>query len=131
MNGKLWQIGVVLSLAPVVLIGVSGCSKDAPRSGKTGDQSTPVAEKKGQDHSGWWCDEHGVPEAECSMCSAKVAAERKKAGDWCEQHDRARSQCFICDASFKEKYAARYRAKYGKEPPAPTENEPPKNKDKK
>ena len=38
------------------------------------------------------------------------------------QHDRAKSQCFICDHSLKEKYAAKYRAKYGKEPP-PIEEE--------
>jgi hypothetical protein len=55
------------------------------------------------------------------MCSGKVAAERKKAGDWCEKHDRAKSQCFLCDPSLKERYAAVYRAKYGKEPPEPKE----------
>ena len=130
MSGKLWRIGVLLLLVPVVLVSVGGCSKETPGDGQTGDKATPVAEKKGQDHSGWWCDEHGVPEAECSMCQAKVAAERKKAGDWCDQHDRAKSQCFLCDPSLKEKYAARYRAKYGKEPPEPTENQPPRNEEK-
>ena len=70
-------------------------------------------------HGAWWCDEHGVPEAECSMCSAKVAKEFKAKGDWCDQHDRARSQCFLCDPSLKDKFAAQYRAKEGKEPPAP------------
>jgi hypothetical protein len=68
-------------------------------------------------HDGWWCDEHGIPEEECSMCSKKVAAECKKNGDWCEQHDRAKSQCFICDPSLKEKFAEKHRQKYGKEPP--------------
>jgi hypothetical protein len=127
----LWRIGVLLSLVPVELIGVGGCSKETPTGGETGDKPTPVAEKNGQDHSGWWCDEHGVPEAECSMCAAKVAAERKKAGDWCEQHDRAKSQCFICDPSLKEEYAAKYRAKYGKEPPKPKDNEPPGSEERK
>jgi hypothetical protein len=131
MNGKPWRIGVLLSLMPVVLIGVGGCSKESPRAGQTRDQPAPAAENEGQDHSGWWCDEHGVPEAECSMCNAKVAAERKKAGDWCDQHDRAKSQCFICDPSLKEKHAAKYRAKYAKEPPEPKENEPPKDEEKK
>jgi hypothetical protein len=69
-------------------------------------------------HSGWWCNEHGIPEGECSMCSSKVAAAFQKKGDWCQEHDRAKSQCFICDPAAKEKYAAKYRAKYGKEPPA-------------
>ena len=31
------------------------------------------------------------------------------------------SQCFLCDPKLKEKYAARYRLKYGKEPPPVTE----------
>lgn len=78
------------------------------------------AGKKGtdHDHSGWWCGEHGVPEKECSQCSPKVAAEFQKKGDWCAEHDRAKSQCFICDPKLKETFAAQYRAKEGKEPPA-------------
>lgn len=78
----------------------------------------PAAVAAAHDHSGWWCDEHGVPEEECSMCSKKVAAECKRKGDWCEKHDRAKSQCFQCDPSLKDRFAARYRAKYQKEPPA-------------
>ena len=102
-----------------------GQAKDQAPSSK--DKSVQVAdakkdEKRGHDHSGWWCDEHGVPEAECSMCSAKVAAEFKKKGDWCEEHDRAKSQCFLCNPKFKEEYAKKYRAVEGKDPP-PTEDE--------
>jgi hypothetical protein len=94
----------------------------------TGPSKTPAAKdagkavaeaKKVDDHSGWWCDEHGVPEDECSMCSAKVAKAAKAKGDWCEKHDRAKSICFICDPSLKEKYAAKYVAKFGKQPPEP------------
>lgn len=51
------------------------------------------------------------------MCSTRVAASFKKKGDWCKKHDRALSQCFICNPDRKEFYAAKYRAKYGKEPP--------------
>jgi hypothetical protein len=95
--------------------------------GQVDNKGGPVASaknttKKVHDHSGWWCDEHGVPEAECSMCSAKVAAAFKKKGDWCDKHDRAKSQCFLCDPSLEAKYAARYEAKYGKKPPMPEEN---------
>jgi hypothetical protein len=75
-----------------------------------------VAEKKEHDHKQWWCKEHGIPEQECLMC-LHTEAELKKNGDWCDKHERAKSQCFICDPSLKEKYAAKYRAKYGKEPP--------------
>ena len=120
MGRLTWRMCGLLSLVTATVIGIGGCSKEVPKADQGGTPKK-VAEAKGQDHSGWWCDEHGVPEAECSMCSAKVAAERKKAGDWCEKHDRAKSQCFICDPSLKERYFAVYRDKYGKEPPEPKE----------
>ena len=81
--------------------------------------------KTGEGHD-WWCDEHGVKEAECSMCSAKVAKERKRAGDWCEEHQRAKSQCFICDPKLEAKFAADYVAKNGKQPPEPIGQRPEK-----
>lgn len=87
------------------------------------DKGKAESGKKAHDHSGWWCAEHGVPEKECSQCSSKVAADFQKKGDWCAEHDRAKSQCFICDPSLKEKFAAQYRAKEGKEPPALEEDE--------
>lgn len=104
-----------------------GCGQADNKDAQAKEKAGPVATaknttKKVHDHSGWWCDEHGVPEAECSMCSAKVAAAFKKKGDWCEKHDRAKSQCFLCDPSLEAKYAARYEAKYGKKPPVPEEN---------
>jgi hypothetical protein len=90
-----------------------GCAKDDK---SAANSQTPA---NGGKHDGWWCDEHGIPEAECSMCSAKVAAEFKKKGDWCNEHNRAKSQCFKCDPKLKEKFAALYRAKEGKDPPEP------------
>lgn len=112
---------------------VSGCgqaenkttqasAKDAKDSKGKATSSKQDEKGKEHDHSGWWCGEHGVPEAECSMCNAKVAAEFKKKADWCDKHERAKSQCFICDPKLREKYAAQYRAKEGKEPPVPEEN---------
>ncbi len=129
MRFKFLQVGSFLSLAAFVVL-LSGCGQGDNKSAQVKEKDakgkpSPVAQaKSGQDHSGWWCDEHGVPEAECSMCSANVAAEFKKKGDWCEKHDRARSQCFICDPSLEAKFAARYEAKYGKKPPVPEENRP-------
>ncbi len=130
MRFKLWQAGALLSVTAFVFF-LSGCGQADNKSGQRKEEAkekpSQVAQvkqddKKRHDHSGWWCEEHGVPEAECSMCSAKVAAEFKKKGDWCEKHDRALSQCFICNPKAKEKYAAIYYAKYGKEPP-PIEDE--------
>lgn len=136
MRFKFWQAGSLLSLAAFAVF-LSGCGKADDKSGQAKDakdKSSQVAQAKQDDKKGetkaghdWWCDEHGVPEAECSMCNAKVAAEFKKKGDWCEKHDRAKSQCFICDPSLEAKYAARYEAKYGKRPPVPEENRPKKD----
>jgi hypothetical protein len=128
MQFSKWHNVLVATLVAVAGLTAGGCGqaddKGGAAKGKRGlPQDKQVAQDaKGQDHSRWWCDEHGIPEEECSLCNAKVAAEFKKKGDWCEKHDRAKSQCFLCDPSLKEKYAARYRAKYGKEPP-PTEDE--------
>ena len=136
MRLKFWQAGSLLSLAAFAVL-LSGCTQSDNKSGQGKDAKgspSQVAHGKQEDKKGeaktghdWWCDEHGVPEAECSMCSAKVAAECKKKGDWCEKHDRAKSQCFICDPSLEAKYAARYEAKYGKKPPVPEENRPKKD----
>lgn len=114
-----------IALLTSVALFASGCgSSNAPApkgSGKpvvaNDDHDSKIAGKS-DDHSGWWCAEHGVPEGVCSQCSAKFAAECKKKGDWCAEHERAESQCFICHPKAKEKFAAQYRAKYGKEPPA-------------
>ena len=102
------------ALVSLVAILVAGCEKPGADDQKTNDNQTT-------NHSGWWCAEHGIPEEECSMCSTKAAEKFEKDDDWCKKHDRADSQCFICHPERKEFYAAKYRAKFGKEPPKPVE----------
>ena len=120
-NLSLTGIALLMSVA-LFATGCGSSNAPVPQGG-----SKPVAAKDDHDskaegkepaHSGWWCAEHGVPEGVCSQCSAKFSAECKKKGDWCAEHERAESQCFICHPKAKEKFAAQYRAKYGKEPPA-------------
>ena len=81
----------------------------------------PVAENKekakADDSETWWCQEHGIPEDQCALCKKSLIPEFKKKGDWCEEHDRPESQCFLCNPKRAEKFAAEYRARYGKEPP--------------
>jgi hypothetical protein len=109
---------MLLTLAAILAI--VGCQKDNGTAVKSDKSDRTAAVKTKHDH--WWCDEHGIPEEMCSMCSSKVAEKCKKEGDWCDKHERAKSQCFKCDPSLQEKFAVLYRAKYpGKEPPAPTE----------
>ncbi len=101
----------------------AGCGK---QSAQTENSRVAEAANAGHDHDGvgqddahgdWWCAEHGVPEEECSLCSAKAAEKFKAKGDWCTEHNRAESQCFLCDPSRAEKFAKLYEAKYGHAPP--------------
>lgn len=102
-------------LVSVMAITMIGCGQPAAAPAKGGSAATKV------DHSEWWCVEHGVPESECGQCSAKVAAEFQQKGDWCKSHSRPESQCFLCNRDLEKKFAARYEAKYGRKPPAPTQ----------
>jgi len=111
MNTKLIAAGLLLASGAVAFT----CCGKAPT--KTNTSAKNVINSHA--HDGWWCDEHGVPEAECGLCSTKLAAEFQKKGDWCKDHDRPDSQCFICHPEFKEQFAAKYVAKYGKQPPTP------------
>jgi hypothetical protein len=113
-----------LLVATVLLIAgcnqPSGQNQNVAQNGKDADKK---GQKKADDH-GWWCEEHGVPEDICSLCASEEKVKEFKAkGDWCELHDRAKSQCFKCDPSKYERFAAMYRAKFGKEPPKPPQSE--------
>jgi hypothetical protein len=100
-----WMFPVMLVALAVV---AGGCNKGEDKTASAKDEATG---------DGWWCVEHGMPEAECAQCNPKLAAKLKKEGDWCKEHNRPESQCVICHPELREKYAAEYRAKYGKEPP--------------
>lgn len=140
MKSSSWRSVAPLSFVAAFAVVLGGCGQSENKGGQAKDsgpapKSIQVAQnnKKPHDHSGWWCDEHGVPEAECSQClpDAEVKKRFKDKGDWCDKHERAMSQCFLCNPKAKEKYAALYRAKYGKEPPPTAEDEKAKDGDKK
>ena len=113
---------VLLLIAAAAFVAV-GCGQENKDKQSQADKKEADKGKDGTKHDHWWCEEHGIPEGECVMCSEKLTKEAKAKGDWCK-HNRAKSQCFACDPKLKETYAARYRAKYpGKEPPPATDNE--------
>ncbi len=132
-----WNCKLMLTSAVASVLVLAGCGKtdSGPKAGAKKDKNaakgTEVAAKTdGHDHGDWWCAEHGVPEDVCAQCNPKLVAEFKKKGDWCDKHDRPDSQCFVCHPELKGKFAAMYRAKYGKEPP-PMEEETKKDEGKK
>ncbi len=134
MHFQRWSISVAMAVVALAAF-TAGChdaKNVVPKAAnKEAEKSAQVVQNQdARDHSGWWCAEHGVPEEICGQCSAKAAAECKKKGDWCKDHDRPDSQCFIHHPDLKEKFAAQYRAKYGKEPPPVQDEEKPDDKNK-
>ena len=127
MKWTLSRGGSGLTLFAAVGLFAFGCGQSPEPGGGVKDKVVNRAggEKSpgGHVHGEWWCDEHGIPEHECSMCSARYAKECKDRGDWCDKHDRARSQCFLCEPALKEKFAAKHRARFGTEPPPIGEEE--------
>jgi cobalt-zinc-cadmium efflux system membrane fusion protein len=113
MLRRTFVLGITCCLAAFVLI---GCGKKTPEPAKAVADNT---EARADDHSGYWCDEHGVPHAVCTRCNSKLIAEFKAKGDWCKEHSRPDSQCFICHPELEAKFAAEYEAKTGKKPPKP------------
>jgi hypothetical protein len=111
-----------LMFGVLVTLGCNQPGKGDAKAEKKADGKKEVAKEETK-HEGWWCEEHGVPESMCSLCSQKVAAQCKKDGDWCKIHNRAQSQCFKCDPTKYAKYEAMYVAKYGKAPERPPEEE--------
>jgi len=105
--------GILLLVVGITFI---GCAKSADQAGPA---ATTQVSEAGHDHSGWWCNEHGVPEEVCALCNKKIAADFKAKGDWCAEHDRPESQCFICHPEKEAEFAALYEAKYGEKPPKP------------
>src|SRR5579859_6427561 len=114
---------IMMILFSASAFAAAGCGKEDGKGGQANNgkpekkSTNDSDEKKTHDHSGWWCEEHGLPESLCSLCNNEVAAKCKKDGDWCKLHDRAKSQCFKCEPKLYEKYAAMYQANFGKAPP--------------
>lgn len=48
-----------------------------------------------------WCEEHQVPESQCTRCNPSLVAAFKATGDWCEEHGVPESQCLQCNPALK------------------------------
>lgn len=132
MTRFLLRGGPALTLFAALALLAGGCGQSGSSSGeaKGGSKGKEVAKADGEDngdHSGWWCDEHGLPEHVCDLCSKKFREAEKAKGNWCE-HNRVKSSCFKCNPGLREKYAAEYKSKYGKEPPPTEDDEKAKGK---
>ena len=93
---------------------ISGCGSSETGAPQTDGTSVT---KTDYSHGGWWCVEHGVPEADCAQCDSSLVDKFKADGDWCEEHNRPESQCFQCSPARAEKFAKLYEVKVGRAPP--------------
>ena len=117
---------LMISAVTVIAFSSVGCNPAAKTGAKKTDGKTEIAKTEPK-HDGWWCQEHGVPEGDCSLCLPDDVVKKrfKDTGDWCKEHERAQSQCFKCDPSKYKKFEEMYAAHYGKdkkpEPPPASE----------
>jgi hypothetical protein len=95
---------LVLSMLTTLAIGASACSKDTGATATSGAKAAPSAVKAGHAPSGAkpgshedWCEEHGVPESQCSRCNPALIPAFKATNDWCEEHGLPESQCKKCN----------------------------------
>lgn len=48
-----------------------------------------------------WCDEHYVPESQCTRCDKALIPVFKATGDWDDKHGLPKSQCLKCNPDLK------------------------------
>ena len=94
----------ILSLSLSLVLGTFvGCSKEGAPSKAAPEQKQPSAEKghapagvKPGSHEDW-CEEHEVPESQCTRCNAELIPAFKATNDWCAEHGLPESQCKLCN----------------------------------
>ena len=95
----------LLAVVAAASLSSSACSRDAERAAPAASSrgasvahaSASVVPGSHED----WCDEHGVPESQCSRCNPKLIPAFKATGDWCEEHALPESQCLACNPDLK------------------------------
>lgn len=94
-----------VTICIITLCFVLGCSKSTDKETKTETTKTEKAGHAAKDvvsgsHEDW-CDEHQVPESQCTRCNADLIAAFKATNDWCEEHGLPESQCLKCNPDLK------------------------------
>lgn len=75
-----------------------GCAKDRPAAKPA--PAHAAADVKPGSHEDW-CEEHAVPESQCTRCNPELIAAFKATNDWCEEHGVPESQCLKCNPDLK------------------------------
>jgi len=97
------SLALMLSLTPA-------CKSDSPSSAATPATADPNTSAMAAPHAPPhaepgshedWCEEHQVPESQCTRCNPSLVAAFKATGDWCEEHGVPESQCLRCNPALK------------------------------
>lgn len=103
---------VSAALAMAALFAVVACSKEGGEESKarpaTGEAAATSKTEGGHAPAGVvpgshedWCEEHQVPESQCTRCNPDLIAAFKATGDWCAEHGLPESQCLKCNPELK------------------------------
>jgi hypothetical protein len=95
-----------------VVMASSGCGSKGTQSQTTRSEAlAPAAPPAGAGHAEVaavvpgsyedWCDEHGVPESQCTRCDPSLIPAFQASNDWDAQHGLPMSQCTIHDPNLK------------------------------
>lgn len=92
----------VLIVFASLLLALGACKKEekgsadkAERAEKSEKAHAPSDVKPGSHDD--WCEEHQVPESQCTRCDPDLIPAFQAADDWCEEHGLPESQCTICN----------------------------------
>jgi hypothetical protein len=105
---------VTLAALLGLLVIAAGCGAKNTPSEQAGTETTRATEAaappQGEGHAVAgvvpgsyedWCDEHQVPESQCTRCDASLIPAFQAANDWCPQHGLPMSQCTIHDPNLE------------------------------
>ncbi len=97
------RMAYALALSVVLLAGCPPASPPAPAPSASTAAPAPA---EGKVPAAEWCAEHGVPEAVCTRCNARLVDGFKAKKDWCAEHGLPESQCVACDPQVEAKWKA-------------------------
>ena len=95
-----------------LLLVAAGCgARNTAQTEQTQAAATPeAAPPQGEGHAAAnvvpgsyedWCEEHGVPESQCTRCDPSLIPAFQVANDWCPDHGLPMSQCTIHNPNLK------------------------------
>ena len=90
---------IIVALAAGLLL--TACNKNEAPATKVADDHEHAPANVVPGSYDDWCEEHLVPESQCTRCNPSLIAAFKATGDWCDEHGVPESQCLQCNPDLK------------------------------